>query len=111
MDRYVQEIRPKLLKGHASRRLWISESGGDLRPETIHAQVKKVTRRYTRRAVGPHLFRHCAATSIAETAPELAHIIQYVLGHTTSMTSDHHYKRVNSIEASRRLAAATRLYS
>jgi hypothetical protein len=29
--------------------------------------------------------------------PEIADIIQHVLGHTTSLTSDHHYKRVTSL--------------
>jgi integrase/recombinase XerD len=106
LDRYVDEIRSKLLKGRHSRRLWISEAGGDLTPEAIHAQIKKVTRRFAGKPVGPHLFRHCAATSIAEAAPELAYIIQFVLGHSTSVTADLHYKRVNAIEASRRLTAA-----
>jgi site-specific recombinase XerD len=105
LDGYVDAIRPKLLKGRDSQRLWISEAGGDLTPEAIHDQIKKVTSRFAGRAIGPHLFRHCAATSIAEAAPEIAYIIQYVLGHTTSLTSDHHYKRANAIEASRRLGA------
>jgi len=95
-----------LLKGRTSQRLWISEVGGELGAEAVHDQIKKVTLRFVGKPVSPHLFRHCAATSIAEAAPELAHIIQYVLGHTTSVTSDHHYKRVTSLEASRRLTAA-----
>jgi integrase/recombinase XerD len=106
MDVYVSQLRPILLKDRTSQRLWISEAGGELCAEAVHDQIKKVTMRFVGKPVSPHLFRHCAATSIAEAVPELAYIIQCVLGHTTSLTSDHHYKRVNSLEASRRLVAA-----
>jgi integrase/recombinase XerD len=111
LDRYVDEIRPKLLNGRDSRRVWISETGGDLTPEAIHDQIKKVTLRFCGKTVGPHLFRHCAATSIAEDTPELAYIIQFALGHSTSVTSDLYYNRAKAVEASRRLHSAIALIS
>jgi integrase/recombinase XerD len=106
MDSYVTQFRPILLNGGTSQRFWISEAGGDLCAEAVHDQIKKVTMRFVGKPVSPHLFRHCAATSIAEAVPEIADIIQHVLGHTTSLTADYHYKRATSLEASQRLAAA-----
>ena len=54
------------------------------------------------KSISPHLFRHCAATSIAETSPELTRIIQPLLAHTRPTTSEKYYNRASVLQASRR---------
>ena len=49
--------------------------------------------------VHPHLFRDCAATSIATSDPEHVRIILSVLQHSTLRTSERHYNHARGIQA------------
>ncbi len=53
------------------------------------------------RPINPHLFRDCAATSIAIDDPVHVGIAARVLGHRTGSTTERFYNQARSIEASR----------
>ncbi len=77
-----------------------------MRDHHVGKRIVKVTTREIGRPICPHLFRHCAATSIAEISPELARIIRPLLAHTRNTTSERYYNRASVLQASRRHAGA-----
>ncbi len=94
------------LAGQVSDFLWISKDGHRMRDHHVSKRIVKVTKRELGIPISPHLFRHCAATSIAETSPELARIIRPLLAHTRITTSERYYNRASVLQASRRHADA-----
>jgi integrase len=108
MDRYADDLRPRLLAGRTDVHLWIQQDGHPMRPAAIYARVTLMTRRWLGVAVNPHLFRDCAATSIAVLDPGHVHIAARVLGHATLATTEKHYNQAQALEASRAHVAAIR---
>jgi integrase len=51
--------------------------------------------------MNPHLFRDCAATTIALNDPEHVLITRDLLGHTTLRTAERYYNLARSVEAAR----------
>jgi len=58
---------------------------------TLGYQVRQRTRAAFGRAVNPHLFRDCAATSLALEDPAHVRIAAQVLGHGSFRTTERHY--------------------
>ena len=102
LRRYLDEYRPILLKRGVSDRLWITQDGTWLRPHAVFKQVTVLTRQRLGVAVNPHLFRHCAATTIAIEDPKHVMIIKSVLAHRSLATGEKYYNLAGSIEANRR---------
>jgi len=104
IDRYLDHHRPRLLKDTASNRLWVSKAGRPIKPHHVSARITKVTKRELDVAISPHVFRHCAATSIADTTSELARMIRPLLSHTTNATSERYYNKGSILRASQQQA-------
>lgn len=104
MDRYLKEIRPRLLGGQQSAYLWISYLGVPLHVQTVHERIKLTTKNYLGLAINPHNFRHAAATSIAERSPAEAGIIRSILGHNTLDSSISSYNKARGRDAARAMA-------
>jgi integrase/recombinase XerD len=112
LDRYIHHHR-HVLTGHTGnwprrdlhigRALWVSDQCTAMRPGTLYQRVMKVTAAKFGRALSPHLFRDCAATSIAIEDPKHVYITTSILGHTTLATSELHYNHAQSLEASARI--------
>ncbi len=102
LERYLNYHRTVLLAGQVSDFLWISKEGHRMLDHHVSKRIVKVTKREIGLSISPHLFRHCAATSIAETSPELARIIRPLLAHTRITTSERYYNRASVLQASRR---------
>jgi len=54
--------------------------------------------------VSPHLFRHCAATTIAMLAPERIDVARNLLDHVSLSTTHDYYIRAGSLRASKAYA-------
>jgi integrase/recombinase XerD len=52
--------------------------------------------------INPHLFRDCAATSIAIDDPEHVRTASQILGHRSTATTEQYYNQAQAIEAARR---------
>lgn len=75
-------------------------------------EVKSATRAFadltlklTGKRVSPHLFRDCAATTLARLSPESARLIRPVLAHSGFRTAERHYIHAQTIDAGRDYAA------
>jgi integrase len=55
--------------------------------------------------VNPHLFRDCAATSIAVHDPDHVRIAAAVLGHRSFATTQRHYNLATALKAARNYQA------
>lgn len=105
--RYLKYHRPALISGCKGfwvpepDALWISAIGGQLSAEVLSKRIVKLTGR-SGAPLSPHLFRTCAATTIALYAPEAVDIVPAVLGHAGPEVSERYYNLAGSVEASRR---------
>ena len=68
----------------------------------VYERMVTLTRARLGRAINPHLFRDCAATSIAIEDPEHVRITAAVLAHSGLQTSEQHYNHAKSLQAIRR---------
>ena len=101
IDDYLCHSRLRLLQGNASSQMWISRFGGNLSCGSIRRQIKLHTEVAFGKPITPHLFRDCAATSIAIHDPEHVWITSNILGHNTLATSQKYYDQSRMLEAGR----------
>lgn len=98
-NRYLEHHRPILLtlggRQHPApcEALWVSDVGGALDPKSIPNRIKKHTKAAFGQPLWPHLFRDCAATTIAIDDPKHARSIMSILGHSTLGTAEKHYNQ------------------
>lgn len=81
LDRYFAYHHPRLLQDGESKRLWINKYDGMMKPHAVGKTITKVTGKLVGAPISAHLFRHCAATTIAIGDNEHAMIIRAVLAH------------------------------
>ena len=101
LEAYITVHRTILLGRTVSSRLWISRSGTPLSDSVIRHHIKKHTRAAFGEAMTPHLFRDCAATSIAIEDPGHVRIAASILGHHTLATTQRYYDQSRMLEACR----------
>jgi integrase len=105
-NRYLDHYRPILLTRGGRRRprecdaVWISRIAAPLNYKGIPDRVTKHTAAAFGRPLWVHLFRDCAATTIATDDPKNVRSIISVLGHSTLATSEKYYNQARSLEAS-----------
>jgi integrase/recombinase XerD len=109
MQRYLDDYRPQLLerRGHnwhgcPGQALWISEHGTALSRSHIRERICRRTRERFGHAINPHLFRDCAATSVAIEDPAHVSIIMPILGHSRADTAQRYYNQARNLDAARR---------
>ena len=101
LNSYLQEVRPKFSGADRHDGLWASTKGRPLTPAAIARIITERTREAFGRPVNPHLFRHCAATTIAIIEPGRIGVARDLLGHSTQATTNAYYNKARSIDASR----------
>jgi integrase/recombinase XerD len=104
LDYYLVHIRSRLLN-RATDALWISQFGGHQSEEAISRTVGRWTEKAFGQPINLHLFRDCAATSIAIEDPASINIVSAVLGHRRLAAGQKHYNQARSIDASRKFSA------
>lgn len=106
INHYIDAVRPGLLLGADSQRLWITRYGNPMKGEGIYLRITTVTERAFGKPINPHLFRDCAVTTVAIDDPEHIGIAAPILGHTDPRTTEKHYIQANAIVAGRRLRSS-----
>ena len=106
IDTYLADVRPCLLLGKMSARLWITRYGDAMNPKAMHLAITRATERAFGRSINPHLFRDCAATFVALEDPKHIGIVSPLLGHVDPRTAEAHYVQANQIVAGRRIRSS-----
>ncbi|MFA7306367.1 MAG: hypothetical protein WC026_06800 [Hyphomicrobium sp.] len=102
LERYLAVYRPMLCGDYDGEALWISDRSQPLTDNGIYYAVTGRTKAAFGRSVNPHLFRDCAATSVAVHSPEHVAVGSHVLGNGFK-TSQTYYNQAQCIEASQQL--------
>jgi integrase/recombinase XerD len=105
LRRYLHQHRPVLLR---QRGRWFAPPGSALWISKHGSRCSKTTfENVTRKSVGlsPHMFRTCAATTVAVEAPGSVYIIPAILTHSSSKPGERYYNLASSLQASRAHAA------
>ncbi len=102
LDHYLDEIRPALLGTKESSHLWITMNGDGLARSSVYGAIVRTTEQLLGLPINPHLFRDCAATTIAIQDPEHIGIASQILGHTDPGTTERHYIQANGLIGSRK---------
>jgi integrase/recombinase XerD len=105
LDHYLGKVRPQMLRGSTTDRLWISTRGTAVSDSTVYYQVNKITKKLIGHAINPHLIRDCVMTMIASDRPENVMAGARLLGHRSLQTSEVHYNQATSLAAQRQHSA------
>lgn len=101
LDHYLREVRPKFTGADRHDGIWASTKGRPLTRNAIARIITERTREAFGQPVNPHLFRHCAATTIAIIQPRRIGVASNLLGHSSLAITNAHYNLAQSIQASR----------
>lgn len=105
---YLDTIRPALVNlcgrwhSEPGRSLWISSDGSPLKPKALGEAISRRTSEAFGHPISPHLFRDCAATTLALESPEDVRLATPLLGHTSPKMTEKHYNQARQIDAGRR---------
>lgn len=99
LRRYLETFRPVLLQGQCTNRLWVSQRGAPLCHDSLYGHLCDLTLREFGERLGPHAFRHVAATTVAMADPKHVGIIADVLGHSSLNMAYKHYNHAGTIRA------------
>jgi len=108
--RYITEIRPMLIaapvRGGCSgsnrpsgATLWIAQGGTPMTAGALQKALKRHTVPRFGHALNAHLFRDCAATTVANLDPNGVRYAATLLGHASLRTTERSYITPNSQEA------------
>lgn len=100
LNRYLTVYRP-LLAGtrYSGDALWMSYHFTEQSAHSIQLRIVEQTQRAFGKPINPHLFRDCAATSIAIHDPENVLMASMILGHRTLAMTEKHYNLARSLDA------------
>ena len=88
LDQYLRDARPALLKGRASRYVFITARGGRLARQSFWKLLRGYGRRAgIQRSLTPHVIRHSFATHLVEGGADLRSV-QIMLGHADISTTE-----------------------
>lgn len=103
LTHYIDVVLPRLKVAGAddAGRLWLTKHGTPYHEGHLGARIKLLTSRLIGRAICPHLFRDCAATTMAVRSAKEARAIRPLLGQTSERTATRHYIQATTMEAGR----------
>jgi integrase/recombinase XerD len=96
LETYLADYRAAIAASRgtstASDGLWLSMHGSPMTDNAIYIRIVARTRAGLGQSVNPHLFRDCAATSVAIEDPAHVGIASRLLGHRTRSTTERYYR-------------------
>jgi integrase/recombinase XerD len=88
LETYIKGIRPQLVGGKATDKLFVSMRGNPIDAHTVGDVVKKYARLASvKKHVTPHVWRHTCATHLVKNEANLRHV-QDILGHRSLNTTE-----------------------
>lgn len=99
IEAYLTTWRPKVCRAEAHDGLWASAKGLPMSSEAIYDCVRKRTREALGHPINLHLFRDCAATTIALENPAHIGIAADLLGHTDVAMTERYYIQADTLHA------------
>ncbi len=101
LNRYLADVRCCFPQANRHDGLWASAKGRPMTPEAIYERVCLRTREEFGHTINPHLFRDCAATTIAIRDPKHVMVARDLLGHSRLDMTERYYNQAQAIEVSR----------
>jgi integrase/recombinase XerD len=107
LETYLNWHRPVLAQRYGrwtrpiGQALWLSIDGSPMTKRGIYDRITRCTLRGLGKAINPHRFRDCAATTIALEDPHHVRIASRLLGHRALSSTEKHYNQARNVEASR----------
>lgn len=101
IDSYIEAYRPYFPNADKSDALWMSRQGNQLSEISFERVTEKRTLAAFGKAINPHLFRDCLATSTAVHHGARMGLAMTILGHQSSKVTERHYNQANMIDAVR----------
>jgi site-specific recombinase XerD len=104
VERYLHYYRPVLLGAKECPLLWITQDGRAMIPGAIYRCITRRTRKAFGVAINPHLFRDCAATSLAIDDPAHVRVATTLLGHRSLTSTTRYYNQATTVTAAGKYA-------
>ncbi len=87
VERYLNEARPQLVRGHMTDAMFPTRRGGAMTRQTFWYAIKKYARRANLSTrLSPHTLRHAFATHLLNHGADLR-VVQMLLGHSDISTT------------------------
>jgi len=101
LERYLEIFRPIFARADQHLGLWACTQGRAMGAQNLYKRICIRTEEAFGRAVNPHLFRDCAATSFALRDPEHVYAAAPLLGHGSFDVTTRHYNQATGLSAVR----------
>jgi hypothetical protein len=98
IQRYLGEVRSRLLGPARTDWLWVIEQGAPLQDIGIAQMIARRSLARFGQAFGPHRFRHSLATTLAEEDPDNPGLAAALLGITEGVVAEH-YRKAKQVRA------------
>jgi site-specific recombinase XerD len=98
---YLESVRPMLLAGEKTDRLWISRKHNPMSSHSVFICITNFTRKMFGTEINPHRFRHISATSVVIANPAQTEAARALLGHSDKRMTEDRYIIAQSLAASR----------
>ena len=99
LDRYIKIYRGLIPGSEKHDSLWASAKGNPLSSSSVYQRIMKRTTIAFGVGISPHLFRDCAATTLATYCPEQVLVGAGLLGHSDLRAIYNHYIHAQTMKA------------
>lgn len=97
---YLERVRKRIARPGETG-FWVSWDGDKMPYHMVYISFTRITKELFGKVINPHLFRDCAATTLASRSLKAAMAAPGLLGHRRAETTHKYYIHADQLEASR----------